>query len=461
LTAFALVVYALLLAAAAHVVWRRPAVAFALFLVGLAFHNAAMDALYAAGVHGSALSAIQAWKDVLLLVALARVGTDAARARRLPFTPMLPDAFALAFAVVVVVYALIPQGVLDGNATHKAVAYALRHDLTGVGAYFLGRAVIVRVRDVRWPLLILAAVVAAWGLVDVYAIHLGWWRHNGTVGYFHKQLGFDYGKGLSGLPENFVYNTGNEQDLLRRLVSTFLSPLATAYLCVVALLLAPRRRAAIPFAALAAAGLLWTHTRAALIALALGFLVLAAIQRRAWPVAAAFATLAVGFAFVKAFPHIGPRATFTPAELKVQRANAHPRHRTPQPVSGNATSTTEPSTQSHVDSLRDGIRTVVHHPQGFGLGNAGEVASRTGVPIKAGESNYTELGVETGLLGALLFMAWNLTLVLKLVVARRAELAAVLVAVLVIAVQTDAYGIPWLAYCVWWLAGSGLRREPS
>jgi hypothetical protein len=132
----------------------------------------------------------------------------------------------------------------------------------------LERAVIVRVRDVRWLMLALAAALAAWGLIDVYFIHLSWWRHNGTVAYFHNHLGFDYGKGLSGLPENFVFNTGNEQDLLRRLVSTFLSPLATAYLCVVALLLAPRTRAAIPFAALAAAGLLWSHTRAALLALA-------------------------------------------------------------------------------------------------------------------------------------------------------------------------------------------------
>ena len=181
---------------------------------------------------------------------------------------------------------------------------------------------VVRVRDVRWLVLGLAAAVSVWGLVDVYVIHLDWWRHNGTVGYFHDQLGFDYGKGLSGLPENFVYNTGNEQDLLRRLVSTFLSPLGTAYLCVVALLLAPRTRVAIPFAALAAAGLLWTHTRAALLALAVGFVVLAAVSRRAWPLAAAVATLAIGFAFVKAFPHIGPNATFTPAELKVQRANA-------------------------------------------------------------------------------------------------------------------------------------------
>ena len=72
--------------------------------------------------------------------------------------------------------------------------------------------------------------------------------------------------------------------------------------------------------------------------------------------------------------------------------------------------TLEPSTESHLGNLRDGLTTVVHHPQGYGLGNAGEVAFREGVPLKAGESNYTELGVETGLLGALLFIAWNVAL---------------------------------------------------
>jgi hypothetical protein len=193
------------------------------------------------------------------------------------------------------------------------------------------------------------------------------------------------------------------------------------------------------------------------LALAVGFLVLFAVQRRTWALAAAAATLVVGFAFVKAFPSIGPKTTFTPAELVVQRATAQ-RH---PPTNGNATSTDEPSARSHVNSLRDGIRTVVHHPQGYGLGNAGEVAFRAGEEPKAGESNYTEIGVETGLLGALLFIAWNVTLALRLALARRAELAAVLVAILVLAVQTDAYGIPWLAYCVWWLAGSGLRREAA
>ena len=60
------------------------------------------------------------------------------------------------------------------------------------------------------------------------------------------------------------------------------------------------------------------------------------------------------------------------------------------------------------------MRTVLHHPQGFGLGNAGSTASRTGVEIKAGESTYTELGVDTGLLGGLVFLAWSAALLWRI-----------------------------------------------
>jgi hypothetical protein len=447
-TPLALAVYAVALACTAVVVWRRPVVALYLFLVGLALHNAVMDALYAAGIQGHALTAVQAWKDVLLLVALASVGFDALSRRRLPFHPLVVDALALAFAAIVVLYALIPQDVLDGHATHKAIAYGLRHDLAGVGAYFLGRSVVPPLDRVRWLVLWLAAAVAAWGLVDAYAIHLDWWRHNGTADYFTKQLGYPYGPGLSHLPENFVFNNGNEQELTRRLISTFLSPLGAAYLCLIGLLLAPRRRVALFLVVPAAAGLLWTHTRAAVLALAVGFVVLAAVCRRIWPLAAAAAALVVGFAVIAAFPHIGPRAHFTPRELAYQRAQAH---RAGPP-------SLEPSAESHLTTLRDGFSTVLHHPQGYGLGNAGEVAFREHVPLKAGESNYTELGVETGVLGALLFVAWNLALLAGLVRRREGALAAMFAAVLFVAIQTDAYGIPWLAYCAWWLAASGLEE---
>src|SRR4051812_32238174 len=255
-TVAALVAYAVLLGVAAIAIWRRPVVVLYLFLVGLALHNAVMAALYGAGLRGSALTAVTAWKEILLAVALLRVGLEALRERRLPFRFGLVDGLALAFAALVVVYALIPQDTLGGGAGRHAVALAARHDLVPVGAYFLGRSLRLgrdELRRLAWTLLGVATAVAAIGLVDVYAVSIGWWRSSAVVDYFHEHLGYDY-HGTGGLPENFVYNTGSEAHFLRRLVSTFLSPLAAGYMLVVALLLAPRRRAAAPLAAGVLAG---------------------------------------------------------------------------------------------------------------------------------------------------------------------------------------------------------------
>src|SRR2546421_2168446 len=189
-----LCVYALVLVPAAVLVWRRPVVALYLFVVGLALHNAAMASLYAAGVRGSTLTAITAWKEILLAVALLRVGLDAWRARRLPFRPGVVDWLALAFAALAVAYAFVPQSALDGEAGRKAVALALRHDVVPVGAFFLGRALVLRRDDLSrlgWTLLCVAAFVAGVGLVAAFAVPMGWGRRNGGGCYFHRHLGYD------------------------------------------------------------------------------------------------------------------------------------------------------------------------------------------------------------------------------------------------------------------------------
>jgi uncharacterized membrane protein YcjF (UPF0283 family) len=95
---------------------------------------------------------------------------------------------------------------------------------------------------------------------------------------------------------------------------------------------------------------------------------------------------------------------------------------------------------------------VLHHPWGFGLGNSGVTAERTNVAPKAGESTYTELGVEAGLLGALAFVAWSLAL-LRASVRRRVWVGAAFAAVLFLGLQTDVIGVPWIAVAVWAFAG--------
>jgi hypothetical protein len=472
--ALELALYAVLLAVAAAAVWRRPLVALYLFIVGLALHNAVMAALYSWGIRGSPLTAIAAWKEILLAVALFHVCVIAFRERELPFRFGVVDLLAIAFAVIVVVYALVPQSALGGEAGHKAVALGLRHDLVPVGAYFLGRSLLLRRDDLRrlaWTLLVVAALVAAAGLADVYAISIGWWRRNGVVDYFHRQLGYDYhgtgvrtepGGAVYGLPENFIYNVGGDKPFLRRLVSTFLSPLASGYLFVVALLVAlaalRRRVLTVALAVVVTAGLLWTFSRSSLVALAAGLVVLAFVRRSYVTFLAPVAVIAVAVGWAHLFPHLGPTGRFTKVDVTYQQALGRN-----GPAGYSATSASEPSLHSHWVSLKAGVRTMADHPQGYGLGNVGQTASRTGTPLKAGESNYTELGVELGVLGALAWILWNLALLTGLARAGRddpwaAGMAAAFAAVLALAVQTDVIGDPWVAYCVWGLGGALLQR---
>ena len=432
---------------------RLPRLALAALVAGLAVHNVVMAQLWDWGVRGGALDAVAAWKEAALAVAL---GAVLWRARRLPLAA-LADRLALAYAAVVVVYALLPQDWLGGDASARGTLLALRHDLVPVAAYAVGRLAALGLPHARRLLGLAVGVavgVAVAGLLDVYLVPLQWWRDSGVPGWYEEQLSLDYA-GLSGLPENWVYNTGDEQNPIRRLVSTFLSPLASAYLLVVVLLLLaarPRSRATVAAAAVAYAGLLLTHTRAAYLALAGGLVVLALVRRRTWPVLLAAGSLAVSLAFVAAYEHVGPSTSYTPAELEYLRKNAaQSPGASSDPLSGG-----ESSTASHLRNLRDGIEAVLRHPQGYGLGNAGTVAKRTGVEIRAGESTYTEIGVETGLAGMLLFAAWSLA-VLAGLLRRSPGLAAAFAAVLALALQTDVLGVHWLAYCVWAAAGAGLR----
>ena len=452
----AVAVYVPLLLAAAVAVWRRPVLALYLFVFGLAVHNLVMASLYEAGVRGLTLDAIAAWKEILLAVALLAV---CVRARGLPFRPQLVDALALAFAAVVVVYAVLPQSVLDGEASAEGVLQGLRHAIVPVLAYALGRSLGLGARELRrlgYAVVGVAALLAVGGIVELYTVPLDWWRESGAPGWYRDQLGFDY-DGPSGLPENFVFNLG-EGEYARRLVSSFLSPLASGYLLAVALLFVATfpTLATIAAAPLLLAALLLTHSRSTLIALAGGLVVLALVRRRWWPAIAAPILVGVAVAFVANFAAVVPEGRFTAEDLGLVSGGSSTEE------AGEALSLGEPSLSSHLRALRDGFERVGAHPQGYGLGNAGSVAVRTDTPLLAGESTYAELAIEIGVVGLALFIAWNGALLVALArqgrqVAVAAWLAAALATVLALAVQTDVLGVPWLAFCLWAFAGSAVQ----
>lgn len=429
-------------------------------VVGLAFHNLVMAWLWDAGVRDTALDVVAAWKELVLATALVAAAWSASSRPRL----LWADRLAIAYAALVLAYALVPQSLLDGTATARGELYALRHHLLPVAAYALGRLILL---DRPWWRRVGLAVVgvgaglAIWGIADVYLVPLQSWRDSGVPGWYREQLGLVY-ECLSFLPENWILNTGDEDNPVRRLVSTFLSPLASAYALVVGLLLLaaarPRRRTLV-LGAVLYAGLLWTHTRAAFVALAVGLVVLALVRRSWVPAVLAGGSIVASVAFVAVFPTIGPSTSYTATELACLRANAAEEPGVTQDPLGASDS----STSSHLRNLRDGIEVVARHPWGYGLGNAGVNASRTGVAVRAGESTYTELGVDVGLAGLVAFVAWLGALVVAL--GRRSPwLTATLSAVAVLGIQTDVIGIHWLAVTVFALAGAALRTpagDPS
>ena len=374
---------------------RLPKWALYAFIVALPFHNLVMAMLWNAGVRGFALDVVSAWKEVLLALAL---GAIVWRSRGIPFKATSTDWLALVYTAFVVVYALIPQDWLGGEASTRGILYGFRHDLTPVAAYFLGRGITLTHRDrerIGWLILGVAGVVAAWGLVDIYTISLQTWRNSGVPGWFSEQLGSTAATGSPACPR-----TGSTTPATNGRCdgsSPPYAPPATGYLLLVALLVAATWRGSRWLAALTAllaVGLFFTYSRTSIAALVFGLAVLAYALRAWWPVAAAAVLLATAFFFVRAYPDIAPETRFTPAELQIQRAGGQQ-----EETSGNPLDPGESSFESHLDSLREGIDTVVEHPYGYGLGNSGVTAKRTGREIKAGESTYTELGVKSACSG--------------------------------------------------------------
>ena len=352
-----------------------------------------MAQLWDLGVRGRTLDVVAAWKEGLLLLGLI-LAAWGVRGR-----PSLRDGRRARGRVRGRHRRLRshPAGLAGGEATTRGELLALRHHLLPVAAYALGRLLSAWWRERSWlpgTIALTAAGIAVIGLFDLAFINLQAWRDSGVPGWYREQLDLDY-EGLSGLPENWVYNTGDEQNPIRRLVSTFLSPLASAYALVVALIYVASRELRVWWGLLGVVlyvGLLYTHTRAAFGALVVGLVVLAVAQRRLAPIVLAAVSVAVGALFLAAYPTLGPSTSYTQAELEFLRANAE---REPG-ESSDPFAADESSTRSHLRNLRDGIEAVLEHPQGYGLGNAGVVAKRTGVEIKAGESTYTELGIDAG-----------------------------------------------------------------
>jgi len=457
-----------LLAAGAWLVWRRPLYALYAFLVGLAFHNAVFMGLWLAGAEGWQLTVLQAWKEILLATALLSV----LWARRLPPRLVPLDVAALALALVAAVYLFLPA-----DTSVEGRLYGLRSIVLPLAAYALGRCLVLGAREWRRVAAVglgTAAVVAVVGIVENYGLTIGDWRAWGAKGYYSEQLDFPAFHGPAGLPDNWALNLSD--GVFRRLISTYLSPLGTAYMLAVALIVAVvelprvRGRALLGLGAaslVVLAAFLLAFSRAAALAL-VGALVLLALARRTlWPLAGAAAVLLASVATAAWFTSVAPETRFFPEDRAYQERRA--REEGPLRPGSPLETTSEfsdSSSREHLAELRRSFENFLDRPQGHGLGTSGQVAQRFGEgDFAAGESLYLTVAVETGAAGLLALLALAVATLLTLFRAARrragsalgvaaAVLLAAQAAVFAVGLQTEVWGIPWLVYVLWLLTGS-------
>ena len=423
-----------LLALGLRLAWRAPFRALGILVAGMAFHNLVLMVLIRLDTPPLLIRAVQAWKELLLAVLLLEAVTVArAHWKGLP-TLLVPDWLAIGFTGVVITYGLV-ELTPAGNGTSLVQEFvSLRLALLMPLLYLLGRLYVPRaLADLRFTLaaiLAAAAAVGLFGLWELWLVPTRDWLQWGAVG-FSRWLGFDYA-GPQGLPANFFQTTSSGL-LLRRMVSTYLSPLGVAYtgLLVVPMAflyaMSPRSVSKWPqwirciVLAIIVLSVGLAVTRLALVSVAAECLLIALIVRRAISSAVAGGVIAVTLVAVLAYPSIGPVLNSSLVEVnsptRFLRDSAVAMNLpTPSPTAsgsalpspsdggvGSVLSGDDPSIRAHIQAVIFGINYILEHPVGTGLGSA---VPRYGFMQGPSESALLRIGGEFGVLGALLYAAF-------------------------------------------------------
>lgn len=394
-------ILAAIYAAALRSLVKSPFRAVGVLVAGMMVHNFVLMILLRLQTPTVLVRLMQAWKEgiLLLLLGLALL-TAYRRWPKLP-RPRLIDLLLIAFTAVALLYFVLPSSLLHGPPGFYQRLLGLRVLLLIPLLYFFGRIFPPQRRaDLTWVAALLvgcAALVGIFGMVELWVVPTRQWLQWG-VNQLSAWLGFTY-HGPAGLPENF-FQTSAEGLLLRRMVSTYVSPLGVAYTgllvvpLAVPLLFKKSSRALWWFAALALIltllGIMFSVTRLALVAVVLEFAVMYLLWRRRWLIPA---TLLVGIAavvMIYQYPYFGPLL-----DRDLQSVN-------PRPTSLHIANQADPSGKEHLQQLLADLDFVRLHPLGTGLGTS---VHRFGTTAGTGESAVFDVFGEVGDVGGLLYVA--------------------------------------------------------
>lgn len=447
-------------------VWRAPFRGLGVLVAGFAFHNFLIMVLLRLGTPAVVVRVVQAWKEGILallfafvLVALWRAWRQGQSLRVHP----IDLAFGV-FALLAVLYTLAPHGLLHGEANLQQRLLGLRVVLLLPLLYLYGRVFQPRshadLRWVAWAIAASAAVVGLFGLIELWLVPTTVWLDWG-VNQLSSWLGFVY-NGPRGLPANFFQTTG-EGLLLRRMVSTYVSPLGIAYAgllvvpVVVALILDVRSRwqrwLVWACALLTLASILFSLTRLALLMTVAELLFLAVLTRVRWVLYAAPVAAVLSAFMVLEFVNVGPLLDRT-----LQPVANRPSHM-------RIASTGDPSLNEHAGLLGYDLQYVLQHPLGTGIGSS---VHRFGTSQGTAESAILDMFGDMGILGGLLYLFLYASAFFVGVFAffrvRRVPLLGMLPLVCAvgapalgpITLTSDLWGDLSTTYLFWWAAGASL-----
>lgn len=459
-----LVLLALVYAFAIRLIVRTPFRALGVLVAGAAVHNFIVMILLRLGAPGAVVRLVQAWKEgILLLLFLMAVGLawSAWRANRRPVLKA-PDLAMVAFTVVVLVYFVLPPTLFGTHISLSQRVLGARVLLQLPLLYLLGRVFFsTRRADLVWNLTVIAGSAGVVGLVgffELWYLPTHAWLSLG-VNQFSAWLGFTY-HGPLGLPENF-FQTAAQGYYLRRMVSTYVSPLPIAYTGMLVLPAAIGLYLTRPvsnrmvmlrvgFICFLVIGVLLSVTRLAMVLLVGEFFLLWIAFFRRWLVWATAAAALLVVAVLVGYVRIGP----------VVDAQLHtPAHR---PHGLRIVSSGDPSLREHGATLAYDIQYSIQHPLGTGVGTS---IHRFGTTTGTGESAYFDVFGETGVFGGIAFsVAYALILLyaLRAFMRNRTDppLAAFSLVSLIgglalvpIILTSDVWSDPSLTYLLWWCAG--------
>lgn len=475
---------------------KSPFIALGILVAGMAVHNLVLMVLLSAGTPSPLVRLVQAWKEitlaVLVVVALWMAWVRSRSGSRPQLLPL--DWVAIASAALVIgSFGL--ELVLDRSGPSLAQRLlSLRLNLLPPLLYALGRvfwpANLGEVRFTRWAILLSAAFVGLFGLWELWFVPTVRWVDWGAID-FSRLLGYDY-HGPGGLPANFFQSTNSGYGL-RRMVSSYLSPLGIAYTGVLVLPLAAatvmrrsdgwRQWLAWGSLALLVAAITLSVTRLAFAVLAMEAILFVILVRR-WRAVAivAIVLVAVGIG-TYGYPNFGPRVRFdltevasvtsflrqgggsaarnptaspTPAPNAVVAPNEAPEWLVARVFSGE-----DQSVRAHIEALAIGTRYILQHPLGTGPGSA---IPRFGTMQGPAESALLRIGGELGIAGALLHLIFYGGVVVAAWLAYRRvgagwqrgfALVTLIggIGLIPIMLTSDVWGNFSVTFLFWWCAG--------